>query len=68
VSTSIGAPREDRIFGWSLGVGRGLGRWGFWRVDYRRDRRSSNVTPFNNTVHSLIVRLGVGLFEESQPQ
>ena len=61
-SSELGAPREDRIFGWSAGVGRALTRWCFLRGDYRRDRRYSNVKSLENTAHGFVAQLGIGWF------
>jgi hypothetical protein len=62
LATELGAEREDRILGWSIGVGRPINRWSFFRADYRRDRRSSNLDMFDVQTHALTVQLGVGLF------
>ncbi len=62
VASGIGVPREDRIFAWSVGLGRPLGSRVFLRGDYRRERRDSNLQQFNVTTHSFIVQLGIGLF------
>ncbi len=58
----LAEPREDTIFGWGLGLGRPIGRRGFARADYRRDRRNSNLSGFDITSDALILQLGVGLF------
>lgn len=65
-ASEIGAPREDRIFGWSVGLGRPLTRWCFLRVDYRQDRRDSNVESLSNTSHGFIAQLGLGWFGEQR--
>jgi hypothetical protein len=62
VASAIGVPREDRLFAWSMGLGRPLGSRAFLRGDYRRERRDSNLREFNITTRSLIVQLGIGLF------
>jgi len=61
VDTAIGAPRADRLFGWSVGAGRTLTRRSYLRADYTREKRHSNVSDFNTTSHSLIVQLGIGV-------
>lgn len=61
-ASALGEPRQDRIFGWSAGLGRPLTRWCFLRVDYRRDRRQSNVESFDTTSHGLVAQVGVGWF------
>jgi hypothetical protein len=62
VAAGLGAPRKDRIFGWSAGLGRPITRWAFVRADYRRDRRDSNLDVFDITTEALTVQLGIGLF------
>jgi hypothetical protein len=57
---SIGVPREDTIFGWTLGLGRNLGPRSYIRADYRRDRRRSNVPGFDVTTDGFLVQFGVG--------
>ena len=66
-ASEIGEPREDTIFGWGIGVGRPLGRRGFLRADYRRDRRRSNLPGFSITSDAVIIQLGYGLFGSSAP-
>lgn len=61
-ASGLGEPREDGIFGWSIGLGRPVSRWAFLRADYRRERRDSNLDAFDNTTRALIVQLGIGLF------
>jgi hypothetical protein len=65
VTGVAGQPRRDQIAYWSVGLGRAVGRWGFWRMDYRGERRNSNVDAFDNTVNTLTVRVGVGYFQEA---
>jgi hypothetical protein len=67
VASSIGAPRRDRIRGWTLGLGRPVTRHAFVRADYRRDRRDSNIDAFDSRSNVLTVQLGVGLFA-AQPR
>jgi len=57
----VGAPREDDIAGWTVGLSRSLTRYAFLRADYRVDRRTSNLPDIPNTTHSLFVQLGIGL-------
>ena len=61
VDASIGVPRADRIFGWTVGAGRTLTRWSYLRADYTQEKRSSNLSEFNTRSHSLIVQLGIGV-------
>ena len=65
VASAIGVPREDSILGWTLGLSRPVGSFGFLRADYRRDRRRSNLPGYDITTHGFIVQIGVGLFGTS---
>jgi hypothetical protein len=61
-ASALGRPREDRIFGWSVGVGRAVTRRAYIRADYRREQRNSNVDDFDITLDALVVQLGIGFF------
>lgn len=61
-ASALGAPREDRIFGWSVGLGRPVTRHAYFRADYRRERRNSNVDDLDITTDALVVQLGIGFF------
>lgn len=61
-ASALGVPREDRIFGWSIGLGRTVTRRAYVRADYRRERRDSNVEDLDVTVHGLVIQVGVGFF------
>ena len=61
----VGDPREDDLFGWSVGLGRALTRWGFIRADYRQTSRDSNVPNFSNDTEAFILQLGIGYFGSS---
>jgi hypothetical protein len=56
----LGEPRQDDIFAWSVGVGRGVTRWAFLRADYRRERRRSNLDAFDVDTDGFIIQLGIG--------
>lgn len=60
LAAELGRPRRDRIFGWSAGLGRSITRWSFLRVDYRRDRRDSNLRSLENTADGFVAQLGLG--------
>jgi hypothetical protein len=61
-TASLGAPRRDDIFGWTVGLGRNLG-WRSWvRADYRHERRDSNVPSYDVSTSGFFVQIGVGLF------
>jgi hypothetical protein len=64
-ASQIGVPREDSIFGWTLGLSRPVGGFAYLRADYRRDRRRSNIPGFDITTDGFIVQVGVGLFGTS---
>jgi hypothetical protein len=66
-ATGIGEPRDDTILAWGIGLGRPIGRRGFVRADYRRDRRESNLPGFSVTSDALIIQLGYGIFGSSAP-
>lgn len=55
-----GEPRRDTLRGVSFGLGRPVTRWGFARVDYREDRRRSNLGVFDTDTRSLLVQAGFG--------
>ncbi|HUG54693.1 MAG TPA: outer membrane beta-barrel protein [Vicinamibacteria bacterium] len=55
--------RRDDLLGWSAGVGRSLTRWAFVRVDYRRERRRSNIPDFNSETSVVVVGLGLGFVD-----
>lgn len=66
-AADLGEPRQDRILGWSAGLGRPLTRWCFLRVDYRQDRRESNIDSLSTTSHGLVAQVGVGWFGGATP-
>lgn len=59
-ASGSGVRREDRIFGWTVGVGRPLTRRAHLRADYRRERRNSNLDAFDLTTEALLVQVGIG--------
>lgn len=61
-ASAIGRPREDQIFGWSLGVSRSLGSRTWLRADYRRERRDSSVPGYDVTTDGFVAQVGYGLF------
>jgi hypothetical protein len=67
VASEIGEPRADRVFGWTLGVGRPLTRWSYVRADYRHDRRRSNLTRLSTDLHGFTIQIGFGVFGETPP-
>jgi hypothetical protein len=65
-SSVLGVPRRDRIYGWSLGVGRPFGRWVYVRAAYRFERRVSNVILLSNETRAFLFQIGMGYFAESK--
>jgi hypothetical protein len=59
-AVALGEPRADRIFAWYGGLSRTLGEKANLRVDYRRERRSSNLAGYDITTSALLVQLGLG--------
>jgi hypothetical protein len=60
VSSTLGAPRRDDVWAWTVGVGRQLG-WRTWlRADYRREERHSNVPGFDVTTDGFLIQFGIG--------
>ncbi len=66
-SVGVTGPRQDDLFGWSIGVGRALTRRGFVRLDYRRDKRDSSVPNFENKTNALIIQVGFGYMGSGGP-
>ena len=60
----IGAPRQDRIFGWSLGLGRSLGGWLVAHAEYQWLRRRSNLPGYSSASHALLVQVDVTPWRE----
>lgn len=56
---ATGDPRSDRLFGWTLGLGRPLTSWSYLRVDYSRDRRTSSIPGLSTSTRSLLVTVGI---------
>ncbi len=60
-ASKIETPRRDQAFGWAAGLGRRIGQRAFLRVDYRRERRTSNVPGLDVTTSGFVVQAGLGL-------
>ncbi len=54
--------REDRIFGWFVGLRRPLDRRTSAFAGYRWERRRSNVEPFENDTDGLLLQIDVDVF------
>ena len=59
-SAAIGEPRADRLLGWYAGLGRLFGERAGLRVDYRREKRWSNLPGFDITTNALLVQVSLG--------
>lgn len=66
-ASEIGEPRADRLFGWTLGLGRPLTRWSYVRADYRHDRRRSNLSRLDTDLDGFTIQIGFGAFGENRP-
>lgn len=66
-AAAIGAPREDRISGWNVGLGRSITRSAYARVDYRRDLRSSNLPGFSTRTWALLAQVGMAFHSAARP-
>ena len=67
-NAQLSDPRSDDLFGWSVGLARALGRWGFIRADYRQQNRDSNVPAFRNDTETFVLQLGFNPFLSSSGQ
>ncbi|HEY7516187.1 MAG TPA: outer membrane beta-barrel protein, partial [Vicinamibacteria bacterium] len=54
--------REDRIFGWFVGLRRPIDRRMSAFAGYRWERRKSNVDPFENDTDGFLLQLDVDIF------
>lgn len=68
VASELDKPREDRIFGWSVGLGRPVTSWSYVRADYRRERRDSNIDRMDSETEAFTVQVGLGLFRRAEPR
>jgi hypothetical protein len=59
-AVAIGEPRADRLLAWYAGLGRLFGEHAGLRVDYRRERRSSNLPGFDITTNALVLQVSLG--------
>jgi hypothetical protein len=58
----LDGPRADRTLGWYVGASRPFGEHILTRVEYRRDRRQSNVRAGDITIDALLLEIGFGWF------
>jgi hypothetical protein len=54
--------REDRIYGWFVGLRRPIDRRVSAFAGYRWERRKSNIEEFENDTHGLLIQLDVDVF------
>jgi hypothetical protein len=66
-ASEIGERRADRLFGWTLGLGRPLTRWSYVRADYRHDQRRSNLSRLDTDLDGFTIQIGFGAFGENRP-
>lgn len=59
-STELGVPRSDTLKAWTVGLGRAFTRRAYARVDYRSERRDSNLDAFDNRTSTFIAQVGIG--------
>ena len=62
MASAIGTPREDRIFGWSVGLRRPVRPNLFLSATYRHEDRRSNVDTFDTEAESLYFQLEWDMF------
>jgi hypothetical protein len=62
VSPEIGAPREDRIFAWYVGLRRPVGRQLFLSATYRQQDRNSNIDRFSIDAKGFVLQLEWDIF------
>jgi hypothetical protein len=55
-------PRNDKVIGWRVALRRAFGPGTALAIGYRRDRRRSNLDPFDNDTNSLIFQLDFNVF------
>jgi hypothetical protein len=58
-AAEIGAARRDRIYGWAVGLGRTLGRLMVAHVEYRWQRRDSNIPGLSSDADGLLIQIDV---------
>jgi hypothetical protein len=61
----LGRPRADRIDGWTVGLGRPLGRRASVAVDYRFERRDSNLDEFDSRAQGVMIQFAFTPFARS---
>ncbi len=64
-ASAIGVPRRDQIYGWALGLGHAFGSRTILHVEYRWQRRRSNLPGYSSVSDGLLVQLDVLLGREA---
>jgi hypothetical protein len=59
-AVSLDEPRRDSIWVGAIGLSRALTRRAWIRADYRRERRDSNLDPFDVRTNAFAVQVGLG--------
>ena len=67
VAEQIGVPRSDVIRGFTVGLGRAVSRHAFVRVDYRWEKRESNLEAFDSRSDGLTLQIGLNAFDGAGP-
>jgi hypothetical protein len=62
VAEEIGAPREDRILGWFVGLRRPIARKLWLGAAYRKEERSSNIDTFDTDADGFYFQLEWDIF------
>jgi hypothetical protein len=62
IASEIGAPREDRILGWYVGLRRPVRHNLFLSAAYRGEERQSNIDTFDTDANGLYLQLEWDLF------
>ena len=65
IASEIGAPREDRILGWFVGLKRPIARKLSLSAAYREENRSSNIDTFATDSSGLYLQLEWDIFGTS---
>lgn len=59
-AATLREPRRDRLYGWTIGLGRSVTSWSYIRADYNAETRNSNVPGLSARTHSFVVQAGIG--------
>jgi hypothetical protein len=65
IAAEIGAPREDRILGWYVGLRRPVQRDLFLSASFRREKRTSNIDTFDSAADGFLLTLEWDIFGNS---